>query len=161
MVGFLLDQWYTLILRRLPPRVSRSSVVSRHILFLSSFLWSVSVDSQSSIHIRISKCGWINGQPCFHVAQQSCVCHRSCIGANNFTDRNEVKNRINSQTIKYIQYLPKMDKFPENGVSYLALTRSTPISWAKQNAAPLKFDRKRSEAAFCAVCRTSINADRQ
>ena len=31
--------------------------------------------------------------------------------------------------------------------------------WGRQNAAPLKFDPKPSEAAFSAVLRTSINAD--
>ena len=33
--------------------------------------------------------------------------------------------------------------------------------WGRQNAAPLKFDPKPSEAAFSAVFRTSVNADRK
>ena len=38
--------------------------------------------------------------------------------------------------------------------------KNMPTNWlGKQNAAPLKFDQKPSEAAFSAVLRTSINAD--
>ena len=45
-------------------------------------------------------------------------------------------------------------------VVYTFLTRSPPNGWASQNAAPLKFDPKPSEAAFSPVFfRTPINAN--
>ena len=46
----------------------------------------------------------------------------------------------------------------ETHLVFLFLTRCPPIG-GRQNATPLKFDRKPSEAAFSAILRTSINAD--
>ena len=45
--------------------------------------------------------------------------------------------------------------------NYLLFTRTPPIGWAGQNAAPLKFDTKSSEASFVPFLRTAINADRK
>ena len=51
-------------------------------------------------------------------------------------------------------------KYQGDSVIAKCLTRNPPVGWAKQNAAPQKFDQKLPKH-FVGLVRTSINADRK